>query len=82
MGLPRVAPKGGLKIGDRTIPEGTIVSVSLWVIHHSKEIWGEDARKFNPDRWLEGDIADKEKYWIPVSEPFASALSATYTYQS
>jgi cytochrome P450 len=28
MGLPRIAPKGGLKIGDRTLPEGTIVSIN------------------------------------------------------
>lgn len=43
MGLPRVAPKGGLNIGERTLPEGTTVSVSPWVIHHSREIWGPDA---------------------------------------
>lgn len=43
MGLPRIAPKGGLTIGDRTLPEGTTVSVSPWVIHHSKEIFGPDA---------------------------------------
>lgn len=40
MGLPRVAPKGGLTIGERTLPEGTTVSLSPWVMHHSKEIWG------------------------------------------
>ena len=28
MGLPRIAPKGGLVIGDRVIPEGTIVSIN------------------------------------------------------
>jgi len=27
MGLPRVAPKGGLTIGNRHFPEGTILSV-------------------------------------------------------
>lgn len=43
MGLPRIAPKGGLTIGGRTLPEGTTVSVSPWVIHHSKEIFGPDA---------------------------------------
>lgn len=43
MGLPRVAPKGGLRIGEITLPEGTTVSVSPWVIHHSKEIFGPDA---------------------------------------
>lgn len=43
MGLPRIVPKGGLTIGNTTLPEGTTVSVSPWVIHHSKEIWGPDA---------------------------------------
>lgn len=43
MGLPRVAPEGGLRIGETTLPEGTTVSVSPWVIHHSKEIFGSDA---------------------------------------
>lgn len=43
MGLPRVAPEGGLRIGGTTLPEGTTVSVSPWVIHHSKEIFGPDA---------------------------------------
>lgn len=62
MGLPRIAPRGGLTFGDRTIPEGTIVSVSPWVIHHSKEYWGEDAHEFNPDRWLKGDAVVKEKF--------------------
>jgi cytochrome P450 len=28
MGLPRIAPKGGLNIGDRTLPGGTIVSIN------------------------------------------------------
>lgn len=72
MGLPRVAPKGGLTIGDRTIPEGTIVSVNIWVIHYSKEIWGPDAREFNPDRWFGEDAARLEKYFIPWGMGYAS----------
>jgi cytochrome P450 len=67
MGLPRVVPQGGLTIGDRTFPAGTILSVNPWVMHHSKEIWGIDAHEFNPDRWLSDSVADLEKYWIPVS---------------
>lgn len=43
MGLQRIAPKGGLTIGGKTLPEGATVSVSPWVIHHSKEIFGPDA---------------------------------------
>jgi cytochrome P450 len=74
MGLPRVAPKGGLTIGDRTIPEGTTVSINIWVIHHSKEIWGPDARQFNPDRWFRDNAAALEKYFIPVSTRYISYL--------
>lgn len=65
---PRVAPPGGIVIGDRRFPEGTILSVNGWVIHLAKEIWGPDAREFNPDRWFREDAADLErKYFIPVS---------------
>ncbi|KXJ87122.1 cytochrome P450 [Microdochium bolleyi] len=72
MTLPRVAPAGGLSIGDKAIPEGTIVSVCPWVIHASTEIWGPDAREFNPDRWLGPDSAKLDKYYIPFGLGYAS----------
>ncbi|KAK3395674.1 cytochrome P450 [Sordaria brevicollis] len=72
MGLPRVVPKGGLTIGDRTLPEGTTVSVNIWVIHYSKEIWGEDASEFNPDRWFREGASSLEKYFIPWGMGYAS----------
>lgn len=65
-GLPRVAPKGGLNIGDTHFAEGVTLTVNPAVIHHSKELWGEDAREFNPDRWLRPDAAEKERNFIPV----------------
>jgi cytochrome P450 len=67
MGLPRVAPREGIRIGDRSFPAGTILSINPWVMHHSKEIWGPDAQEFNPDRWFKESAAATEKYWIPVS---------------
>ncbi|RYP51953.1 hypothetical protein DL768_002829 [Monosporascus sp. mg162] len=77
MGLPRVAPKGGVTVGDVTFPEGVTLTISPWVIHHSKELWGEDAREFNPDRWLQPDIASKEKYFIPWGAGYASCPGQT-----
>lgn len=68
MGLPRRVPAGGLSIGDRTFAEGTILSVSAWVLHYSREIWGPDAREFVPERWLRDGAAEMErKYYITVS---------------
>ncbi|KAK3986012.1 benzoate 4-monooxygenase cytochrome P450 [Cladorrhinum sp. PSN332] len=72
MGLPRVVGEGGLTIGDRTLPKGTIVSINVWVIHHSKEIWGPDAREFDPDRWLTEDAARLDKWFIPWGLGYAS----------
>ncbi|KAK7750867.1 hypothetical protein SLS62_007266 [Diatrype stigma] len=68
MSSPRVAPAGGVVFGDKSFSEGTILSVNGWVIHLSEEIWGPDAREFNPDRWFRANAADLErKYFIPVS---------------
>ncbi|KAK6839281.1 cytochrome P450 [Apiospora arundinis] len=65
MGLPRLAPKGGLTIGNKTFPAGTILSVHPWVIHHSQELWGPDASQFNPDRWITDDATQMEQFWVP-----------------
>ncbi|KAK8121115.1 hypothetical protein PG999_005235 [Apiospora kogelbergensis] len=66
MGLPRVAPKGGVTIGNAFFPEGVTLTVNSSVIHASKEIWGPDARDFDPERWFAPDAAVKEKkFFIP-----------------
>ena len=73
--LPRVAPQGGITIGDHHFEQGTILSVNPWVIHQSEEIWGPDARKFNPERWFRQDVLDLEKkYFIPVRGIYAYSV--------
>lgn len=37
------------------IPKGTRVGIMYWAINQSKQLWGEDAREFNPERWLVGE---------------------------
>jgi cytochrome P450 len=39
-------------LGDTTIPEGAVVVVSPWLLHHD-ERWWPDAAAFLPQRWLE-----------------------------
>ena len=67
MGLPRIIPPGpGIDILGHHFPPNTVLSVPSYTIHHSKEIWGEDADKFNPDRW--DKLTERQKTgFIPFS---------------
>lgn len=77
IGLQRVAPRGGITIGDRTFQAGTVLSVHLPSILLSEEIWGPDACDFVPERWLAGEkkTAALDKYFIPVSLSLPSSPS-------
>jgi cytochrome P450 len=37
------------------IPGGTTIGYCAWGIHRNKEVFGEDAEVFRPERWLIGD---------------------------
>lgn len=47
----REAAKDTTIIG-QFVPKGTKVILAPWAVNMSKELWGEDASEFNPDRWL------------------------------
>lgn len=42
--------------------------MSAYTIHFDESIWGEDARRFNPDRWQSGDAKELEKYLVTFSK--------------
>jgi cytochrome P450 len=43
------------EIGGVKIPKGTTVRATIYALNQAKHLWGEDARVFNPERWLSGE---------------------------
>ncbi|KAI1197064.1 cytochrome P450 [Nemania serpens] len=68
IGLPRQIPPDspGIHLQGYYFPAGTILSVPTYSIHHSKEIWGEDADEFRPERW-EAATPRQRNAFIPFS---------------
>ncbi|KAK4464346.1 cytochrome P450 [Cladorrhinum samala] len=61
--LPKDVPKGGdtvtLASGEKVfLPGGTYIGVATLKMHRDKELYGDDADLFRPERWFE---EDKEK---------------------
>eukprot|EP00892_Ulva_mutabilis_P006218 jgi/Ulvmu1/3969/UM181_0003.1 len=36
------------------VPKGTVVLFAPIMVHHNRRVWGDDASRWRPDRWLEG----------------------------
>ncbi|KAF2705103.1 cytochrome P450 3A3 [Pleomassaria siparia CBS 279.74] len=67
LGLPRVVPPGpGVTISGHHFPQGTVLSVPAYTMHHSTWIWGADADTFRPERW-EHVTEDQKAAFIPFS---------------
>ncbi|KAH9886861.1 cytochrome P450 [Xylariomycetidae sp. FL2044] len=67
MGTARVAPRQGIVIGGRPFPAGTTLSLNTFSMNLSTDLWGPDAKAFEPERWLREDSAQLEKLFIPFS---------------
>jgi cytochrome P450 len=51
------------------LPKGSVVVWCLWAMNRSRELYGEDAEVFRPERWLSGDgkfVPPKDNYVFAV----------------
>ena len=57
--MPRCSPAGGLQLPNGfCVPAGYSVGINPYIVQRDLELFGNDARVFRPERWLE---ADKEQ---------------------
>ncbi|KND91557.1 Benzoate 4-monooxygenase [Tolypocladium ophioglossoides CBS 100239] len=68
IGLPRQVPPGspGVTLLGHRFAAGTVLSVPTYTIHHSKDIWGDDADEYRPERWENATPRQKTAF-IPFS---------------
>ncbi|KAG8684543.1 hypothetical protein FRC11_011955 [Ceratobasidium sp. 423] len=67
VGLPRIVPPGQtFTFKGETFKEGSVISVPAMTINHM-DIWGPDAKMFRPERWLEPEAQEFQKYYLPFS---------------
>ncbi|KAG0708534.1 cytochrome P450 [Suillus ampliporus] len=61
-----ITTRSGDVIHELPVPKGTRIIASVAAYNRNKELWGDDAHVFNPDRWLDGAAKDKKVTSIGV----------------
>lgn len=49
------------------LSKGTVISINIFGLHRRKDLWGDDAERFNPDRFAPGIFNNKSQFYIPFS---------------
>ena len=65
LNITRLVPPEGSEIDGTWYPGGTRVALNGWVLHRN-EIFGRDPKVFRPERWLDDDAKNMERYMFQV----------------
>jgi len=62
------------------IPKKTIFVINFSMLFRRKDVWGDDANDFNPDRFSSENMKKKEKLFIPFSMGKRNCAGYRYAY--
>ncbi|KEF61099.1 uncharacterized protein A1O9_02664 [Exophiala aquamarina CBS 119918] len=90
--LPREVMRGGIVIDGEYVPEGIVVGVPSYVVHHTREAFPQ-SWSFQPERWIAGseladhstvvskeDIARAREAMCPFSLGSRGCIGKTFAY--
>jgi cytochrome P450 len=62
--------KNDVRLGKYDVPKGTTIMLSVWAMHRSPAIWGDDVDCFRPERFDRGDARENKRHpfsYMPFS---------------
>lgn len=72
-------PMNNLKLSESCeLSKGTIILINIFMLHRRKDLWGNDAEKFNPDRFLPENLGDRHNFFIPFSAGRRNCIGERY----
>lgn len=77
--LPRTVPSTGFTVDGHFLPGGTIIFLSLYLIHHNPALFS-DPKSFKPERWLGDEGKEVEQYYVPFSRGTRSCIGMNLAY--
>ena len=59
--IERLVPSGGVTVAGHFIPERTSVGIFVPSLHLDLDVFGQDAERFRPERWMDTDLESVKK---------------------
>ncbi|KAF8557928.1 cytochrome P450 [Imleria badia] len=72
-----ILTESGEMISEVLLPKGTEIVISIAAYNRDKDLWGEDAHEFKPDRWLNGTTSERTLPGLGVYSHLMTFLSGT-----